>query len=102
MEKHTLRYVSYDCVHHSKQKKEKKTADEIRKKVITKNGQGKDYKTVSKQLDVLVSTVANIIKKCNSLDMATREKFIPVTPSLSGWMRKKKTDWSLLKWMFTS
>ena len=37
--------------------------EDIRKKLIAKHGQRKGYKTISKELDVLVITVANFIKK---------------------------------------
>ena len=36
---------------------------EIRKKIIDKHVKGKGYKTISKQLDVPVTTVAHIIQK---------------------------------------
>ena len=38
-------------------------SQEIRKKIIDKHVKGKGYKTISKQLDVPVTTVANIIQK---------------------------------------
>ena len=38
-------------------------SEDIRKKVIAKHGQGKGYKTISKELNVPVTTVANVIKK---------------------------------------
>ncbi|MGH0145201.1 UNVERIFIED_CONTAM: hypothetical protein FKN15_071268 [Acipenser sinensis] len=44
-------------------KQRRELSEEIRKKIIDKHGKGKGYKTISKQLDVPVTTVANIIKK---------------------------------------
>ena len=44
-------------------KQRRDLSEEIRKKIIEKRGKGKGYKTISKQLDVPVTTVANIIKK---------------------------------------
>ena len=38
-------------------------SQEIRKKVIDKHVKGKGYKTISKQLDIPVTTVAHIIQK---------------------------------------
>ena len=40
-------------------------SQEIRKKVIDKHVKGKGYKTISKQLDIPVTTVAHIIQKFN-------------------------------------
>lgn len=36
---------------------------ETKKRIIAKHGQGKGYKTISKQLDVPLTTPANIIMK---------------------------------------
>ena len=41
-------------------------SEDIRKKVIAKHSQHKGYRTISKELDVAVTTVANIIKKFNA------------------------------------
>lgn len=38
-------------------------SQEIRKKIMEKHVKGKGYKTISKQLDVPVTTVAHIIQK---------------------------------------
>ena len=38
-------------------------SQEIRKKIIDKHVKGKGYKTISKQLDIPVTTVAHIIQK---------------------------------------
>ncbi|KAG7500556.1 Transposable element Tcb1 transposase [Solea senegalensis] len=44
-------------------KRRKELSREIRKKIIDKHVKGKGYKTISKQLDVPVTTVAHIIQK---------------------------------------
>ena len=44
-------------------KQRKELSQEIRKKIIDKHVKGKGYKTISKQLDVPVTTVAHIIQK---------------------------------------
>ncbi|KAG2469162.1 TCB1 transposase, partial [Polypterus senegalus] len=44
-------------------KRRKEVSQEIRKKIIDKHVKGKGYKTISKQLDVPVTTVAHIIQK---------------------------------------
>src|SRR4029434_10952743 len=55
----------------------------IRKKIIDKHVKGKGYKTISKQLDVPVTTVAHIIQKfkvrgtvANRLGSGARGKFM--------------------------
>ena len=44
-------------------KQRKELSQEIRKKIIDKHVKGKGYKTISKQLDVPVTTAAQIIQK---------------------------------------
>ena len=44
-------------------KQRKALSQDIRKKIIDKHVKGKGYKTISKQLDVPVTTVAYIIQK---------------------------------------
>ena len=44
-------------------KRRRELLQEIRKKIIDKHVKGKGYKTISKQLDIPVTTVAHIIQK---------------------------------------
>lgn len=46
-----------------KKEKKKKIYFEITNNIIDKHGRGECYKTISKEFDVLVKMVANIIKK---------------------------------------
>ncbi|KAL0146521.1 hypothetical protein M9458_058152 [Cirrhinus mrigala] len=64
-------------------KQRKELSQEIRKKIIDKHVKGKDYKTISKQLDVPVPTVAHIIQKC---------KIHGTVANLPGRGRRRKTD----------
>lgn len=64
-------------------KQRRELSEEIRKKIIDKHGKGKGYKTISKQLDVPVTTVANIIKKF---------KVHGTVANLPGHGRKRKID----------
>ena len=56
---------------------------EIRKKIIDKHVKGKGYKTISKQLDIPVTTVAHIIQKF---------KVQGTVANLPGCGRKRKID----------
>ena len=56
---------------------------EIRKKIIDKHVKGKGYKTISKQLDIPVTTVAHIIQKF---------KVQGTVANLPGRGRKRKID----------
>lgn len=47
----------------TKESKKRKLSEEIRNKIIGKHVKGGGYKTIFKQLDVPVTTVARIIKK---------------------------------------
>lgn len=58
-------------------------SQEIRKKIIDKHVKGKGYKTISKQLDVPVTTVAHIIQKF---------KVHGTVANLPGCGRKRKYD----------
>lgn len=63
-------------------KKRRDLSEEIRKKIIDKHGKGKGYKTISKQLDLPVTTVANIKKF----------KVHGTVANLPGQGRKRKVD----------
>ena len=58
-------------------------SQEIRKKIIDKHVKGKGYKTISKQLDIPVTTVAHIIQKF---------KVQGTVANLPGRGRKRKID----------
>ena len=58
-------------------------SQENRKKIIDKHVKGKDYKTIFKQLDVPVTTVAHIIQKF---------KVHETIANLPGHGRKRKID----------
>ena len=45
-------------------KPRRELAQEIREKIIDKHVKGKGYKTISKQFEVPVTTVAHFIQKC--------------------------------------
>lgn len=63
-------------------RKSRERSEEIRKKVTAKHGQHKGFKTISKELEVPVTTVANIIKKF---------KAHRTVANISGRNRKRKT-----------
>lgn len=80
-------------------KQRRELSEEIRKKIIDKHGKGKGYKTISKQLDVPVTTVANIIKKfkvhgtvANLPGAAARGKSTPIEQKDSANGRKRTKD----------
>ena len=58
-------------------------SQEIRKNIIDKHVKGKGYKTISKQLDIPVTTVAHIIQKF---------KVQGTVANLPGCGRKRKID----------
>ncbi|KAG2461018.1 TCB1 transposase, partial [Polypterus senegalus] len=64
-------------------KQRKELSQEIRKKIIDKHVKGKGYKTISKQLDVPVTTVAHIIQKF---------KIHGTVANLPGRGRRRKID----------
>lgn len=64
-------------------KRRKELSQEIRKKIIDKHDKGKGYKTISKQLDVPVTTVAHIIQKF---------KIHGTVANLPGRGRRRKID----------
>ena len=64
-------------------KPRRELSQDIRNKIIDKHGKGKGYKTISKQLEVPVTTVAHIIQKF---------KTHGTVANLPGRGRKKKTD----------
>ena len=56
------------CVHHNEhgERKKKKTgelSEEDRHKIVSKHGQSQGYKSISRDLDVPMSTVRNVIRK---------------------------------------
>ena len=46
-----------------KRKKSKELSEDLRTKIVEKHGQSQGYKSISRDLDVPVSTVHNVIKK---------------------------------------
>ncbi|KAG2465172.1 TCB1 transposase, partial [Polypterus senegalus] len=64
-------------------KRRKELSQEIRKKILDKHVKGKGYKTISKQLDVPVTTVAHIIQKF---------KIHGTVANLPGRGRRRKID----------
>ncbi len=66
-----------------KRKKCKELSVDLREKIVEKHGQSQGYKSISRDLNVHVSTVRNIIKRftahgtvANSLDVDGRAKLI--------------------------
>ncbi|KAL0151707.1 hypothetical protein M9458_053006, partial [Cirrhinus mrigala] len=66
-------------------KRRKELSQEIRKKIIDNHVKGKGYKTISKQLDVPVTTVAHIIQKF-------KFKIRGTVANLPGHGRRRKID----------
>src|SRR4029434_3361368 len=66
-------------------------SQEIRKKIIDKHVKGKGYKTISKQLDIPVTTVAHIIQKFKV------QGTVANLPGRGG--RKRKIDDKLKRWI---
>ncbi|CAJ0956332.1 unnamed protein product [Ranitomeya imitator] len=64
-------------------KRRKELSQEIRKKIIDKHVKAKRSKTISKQLDVPVTTVAHIIQKC---------KILGIVANPPGRGRRRKID----------
>ena len=46
-----------------KRKKTRELSEEVRHKIVAKHGQSQGYKSISRELDVPVSTVRNVIRK---------------------------------------
>ena len=66
-----------------KRKKTRELAEEVRHKIVAKHGQSQGYKSISRDLDVPVSTVHNVIRKF---------KAHGTVDNLSGRDRKRKLD----------
>lgn len=66
-----------------RKKPKKELSEKIRMEIIDQHFKGKGYKTISKQLDIPVSTVANIVKKV---------KVHGSVANLPGRGRKRKID----------
>ncbi|KAF7652372.1 hypothetical protein LDENG_00097760 [Lucifuga dentata] len=64
-------------------RRKRELSEEIRERIIFEHSQCKGYKTISKELSLSVSTVANIIKKF---------KVHGTIVSIPGRGRKKKID----------
>ncbi|CAJ0934921.1 unnamed protein product [Ranitomeya imitator] len=65
-------------------KQRKELSQEIRKKIIDKHVKCKSYKTISKQLDVPVTTVAHIIQKFKMRGTVAMRAFICLALSQDG------------------
>ena len=46
-----------------KRKKTRELSEEVRHKIVAKHGQSQGYKSISRDLDVPVSTIRNVIRK---------------------------------------
>ena len=58
-------------------------SEDLRTKIVEKHGQSQGYQSISRDLNVPVSTVINVIKKFTAHDIVT---------NLPGRGRKKKID----------
>ena len=66
-----------------KRKKSKELSEDLRTKIVEKHGQSQGYKSISRDLDVPVSTVRNVIKKFTAHGTVA---------NLPGRGRKRKID----------
>ena len=66
-----------------KRKKSKELSEDLRTKIVEKHGQSQGYKSISRDLNVPVSTVCSVIKKCTAHGIVT---------NLPGCGRKRKID----------
>ena len=66
-----------------KRKKSKELSEDLRTKIVEKHGQSQGYKSISRDLDVPVSTVRNVIKKFTAHGTVA---------NLPGCGRKRKID----------
>ena len=53
----------YTTMSMEKRKKTRELSEEVRHKIVTKHGQSQGYKSISRDLDVPVSTVHSVIRK---------------------------------------
>ena len=51
-----------------KRKKSRELSEEVRHKIVAKHGQSQGYKSISRDLDVPVSTVCNVLRKFKAHD----------------------------------
>ena len=78
-----------------KRKKSEELSEDLRTKIVEKHGQSQGYKSISRDLDIPVSTVRNVIKK---LQLSTAHSTVV---NLPGPGRKRKIDerlQRLFKW----
>lgn len=80
----------YTILNMDQRKPRRELSQEIRKKIIDKHVKGKGYKTISNQLDVLVTTVAHFMQKF---------KVHRTVANLPGCGRKRLIDDKLKRWI---
>ena len=77
----------YHCVyyneHGEKKKNTRELPKEVKHKIVAKHGQSQGYKSISRDLDVPVSTIRNVIRKF---------KAHGTVANLPGSGRKRKLD----------
>ena len=92
-----LFYVTvWSAMSMEKRKKTRELSEEVRHKIVAKHGQSQGYKSISRDLDVPVSTARNVIKKfkahgtaANLPEVAAREHLIEdCSKGLFEWWRK--------------
>src|SRR4029434_7992217 len=74
-----------------KRKKSKELSEGLRTKIVEKHGQSQGYKSISRDLNVPVSSVRNVIKKFTAPG---------IVPNLPGHGRKRKIDERLQQRIF--
>ncbi|KAI2655565.1 hypothetical protein H4Q32_017981 [Labeo rohita] len=68
-------YLGDKRLEHGERKKCKELSVDLREKNVGKHGQSQDYKSISRDLNVPVSTVRNIIKRCTAHGTKKNEAF---------------------------
>ena len=71
----------YTALSMEKSKKSKELSEDLRTKIVEKHGQSQGYKSISRDLNVPVSTVCSVIKMFTAHD---------IVANLSGCGRKRK------------
>ena len=69
-----------------KREQSRELSEEVRHKIVAKHGQSQGYKSISRDLDIPVSTVHNVIRKFKARGTAA---------NLPGRGHKRKLDWRL-------
>ena len=75
--------VVYTALSMEKRKKSKELSEDLRTKIVEKHGQSQGYKSISRDLNVPVSTVRSVIKKFTAHG---------IVANLPGRGRKRKID----------